>query len=240
MPKKPFSLAVAAVLAVALAGVAWGYETGVTNKIPGRYALAMVMGTVAGQPLDKEALAKEMKALREKEGVPYLQYAVYNEGDKWGRGRVRAFGEVYDDPSEDVEPQEFPPQDQRTDDDWDRALYIENVLAYTTTPAELYGAYTDNEVVADDDFKGKFVVMDLVADKIAKDALGNPYITAPAGKNAFNGLHVFIDKDDPFLRQAKKGDRVLVRGTVEGMVMMDVMVKGYIVKILDSQAKKGK
>lgn len=90
----------------------------------------------------------------------------------------------------------------------------------------LLSEYKDNEVRADSEFKGRTVTFSGVANTIGKDILDTIYITVGHGWD-FELPEVQCMFNDQWARQAarvSKGDRVRLRGHVQGK-MMNVLVR---------------
>lgn len=118
---------------------------------------------------------------------------------------------------------------------------VEKLIGYEIKPKELWQIYDDNEVVADEDFKGKPVLFKTKCTGLAKDALGNAYLKVPLDEFGLKGLQIFLSKDDPFLRKLKKGQTLLIRAYPKKFLMQSVMLDGEVVMIEEPQAKaKGK
>jgi len=202
---------------------AYALDAKLTNVIPKRYALLVITGAEPGQPLDKEAVLALAKEQFEKADVKQFQWAVYDKGKKFGDG-LRALGEMYKERIKAIEFHEIQENEIVTGKD------AENMLCYITTPRELYEAYSDNEVVADDDFKGKLVCLSKIkVPQVAKDAFDRPYISIDIDKYGAHTLHIYLDKKDPFLREIKRGSIIDVRGYPKRFVMQSVMMDGAIV-----------
>jgi hypothetical protein len=90
--------------------------------------------------------------------------------------------------------------------------------------ASLQAIYKQNEIAADEQYKGKVLEIEGVVEAISKDAFGNLYLTIRSG--AFLGLHAeFDDEHKSELATLRAGQRVLIRGRVDGFLMDSVMVK---------------
>lgn len=217
---------IATVLLTISAGVSLAAQKEeIINKIPKRYALLKLTGVSASDKLDKEritALAKEYFA---KEGVKYLQYVIYDEGKKEGDG-VRAFGQVLNNREKQIV--SFTEMA-----DPKKAKLVEIIMGYEITPAELYKAYSDDEVGADKDFRGKPLLVNVTVPQVSKDSLGKPYLKIPADKTGTFGLHVYLDKDDPNLRKIKTGSRITIRAFPKEFVSQSVTMDGQIIDIMN-------
>ncbi len=109
------------------------------------------------------------------------------------------------------------------------ALDMEKRLAFPITPAEIAEIYLQNEVVADDDFKGRPVIFDSEVADIARGAFGKPYVFFPAHPGGVTGLTCYFDAKDPALRKLRKGSKVTVRAEVKGFLMQDVILDKCVV-----------
>lgn len=220
--KRMLVLCVCAVM-VLFAATAFGAEIKTMNLIPERYALLMMTDAEPDQPLDKKKILEIVNATFKKLDVAQLQWAVYDKGKKPGDG-VRAFGEKRKNKNAEViEYIECTGEYAVLQGKW-----MENAIGYQPSPKELYNAYSDNEVVADEDFKGKPILLQIKVPKVAKDPFGKPYIQVAADKTGMFGVHIYLDSKDPFLRKIKRGSQILVRGVTRGFVMQSVVLDGVI------------
>ena len=102
----------------------------------------------------------------------------------------------------------------------------------------MWQAYDDNEVVADEDFKGKPILLTVKNSGLAKDALGKPYLKVPTDQFGLQGLQIYLSKDDPFLRKLKKGQKLAIQAFPKGFIMQSVVMDGQIVYIEEGKKKK--
>jgi hypothetical protein len=218
-------------------------ETTVLNTIPGRYALVQITGVAPGEMLNKEAVTEIIKPAAEEHNLKTVQIIVYGEGQTPGGGSFRAFGEICDEGRECVDYEEVPilPADAAAEEKQKQDEYMkkmERLLGYEITPKELHDIYMDNEVVADEDFKGKILILKVTVPKVSKNAFNKPYISVPTDKHGFQGLALNLDMSDPLLRSVKSGDTIAVRAVPTGMMMNDVQLNAEIVHIYPSEKKK--
>ncbi len=92
---------------------------------------------------------------------------------------------------------------------------------FKLTAASLLAAYDANEVAADEKFKGKLIEVTGKVDTIAKDIMGDPYVTLGSGKD-FEFAHVQAMFPADALKQLaglRKGQEVTVRCTCAGKVI---------------------
>ena len=98
--------------------------------------------------------------------------------------------------------------------------------AVTVPLKELLSEYKDNEVRADSKFKGKSIETTGKVGDVKKGILGDTYVTVGTGK-AFEipMVQCFFGKDQTQKATSlSKGNKVTVRGRVDGL-MMNVLVK---------------
>ena len=114
---------------------------------------------------------------------------------------------------------------------------LEKAVAYEIGPGELWQIYDDNEVVADEDFKGKPIMFEVKCTGLAKDATGKPYIKVPVDDIGLKGLQIYLSKDDPFLRKLKKGQTLGVRAYPKRYLMQTVMLDGEVIDIYEPEPK---
>lgn len=217
-----------AILAVVLAASVSHAErldgAAVGISIPERYTL--LFATIPkGEQLSKNeeaAIKKEMEAQREKLNVAQLQVAFYAEGTAYGDGAVALAVAA-----KDLNPEwhfVFPKDNAH-------AKKIERMLGYQCPAKDLWQAFEDNEVVAEEDFKGKPVIFLEKCEGVAKDPLGKIYVKIPVDKTGIFGVHVYLKKDEPQLRQLKKGQTVALRIFPKRYVAKSVMGGGEILYI---------
>jgi hypothetical protein len=234
--KKLSVILLALVLGLVATGLAFAADITITNVIPNRYALMVFTKADPGVALDKEIIVKLAREHLEKLSVKDMQYIVYDEGKEAGGGLFRAYGELTTDTGKDVvDFQEFAINENDTEEEkkkkLDQMVLVEKSLGYQTTPKELHDAYTDNEVVADEDFKGKSVIMEVTVPQVSKDAFGKPHIKIPVDQYGLFGVTLNLSIDDPLLRSIKKGSNIIVHGQPTGLILNDVQVRAEIVMI---------
>jgi hypothetical protein len=98
--------------------------------------------------------------------------------------------------------------------------------AIKVTSTELSNAYKANEISADAKYKGKLVEITGTVDNIQKDIMDTAYVTFALGQ--YEIVHqvqcYFNRKNEGQLADISKGDRLTVRGTVDGG-SLNVLVK---------------
>ncbi|MDL2315510.1 OB-fold putative lipoprotein [Desulfovibrio sp. OttesenSCG-928-A18] len=196
----------------------------ITVSIPERYALLEITGNIPDVPLDKDTILSQMEEVFAKLDVEQFQFVLYDEGKKPEDG-ARAFGEIKKGKNNDAVPfLELTGEKAQL-----RGKLVTTSLGYRISPKNLYAAYSDNEVVADDDFKGKTIIMYITVQQVSKDPLGKPYINVGVGKTGLHGVQIYVDTKDPYLRKIKKGSKITIKGQARGFVMQSVLVDGVII-----------
>jgi hypothetical protein len=100
---------------------------------------------------------------------------------------------------------------------------IEQESQTTPTPIEvtaneIYQAYEDNQIVADEQFKDKYIIVTGIVDDIKKDILGNPYVTLET--SSYWSVQCMFPKEDiAVLTKLSKGQKVRIAGRVTGTTM---------------------
>ncbi|MCL1861862.1 MAG: OB-fold putative lipoprotein [Proteobacteria bacterium] len=90
---------------------------------------------------------------------------------------------------------------------------------------DMIKAYDANEVSADGMFKGKIVEVTGRVGSIGKDITDNPYIAIDTG-DVIRSVQCFFQKSaESELARVSKGQRITIRGEVDGL-MMNVIVRG--------------
>ena len=201
--------------------ISFAIELTIKEEIPEKYILynALVSND---EVIDKKTFEKEFKQKCKESEVKQCQLVVYNSNKI-----IVAFGEQRKDKKAQVRPFDLVDEKQKIKiltDFW------EDLFHYETSPQEIFQMYDDNEVVADEDLKGKKIILkDVKIKEIAKDAFGQPYISVSVDRHGFNTVMIKLDTKDPFLRKIKKGARVFVVATPEKFVMHNVLMKGKII-----------
>lgn len=91
--------------------------------------------------------------------------------------------------------------------------------------AKLHQAYKQNEVAADDQFKGKTFNITGVVAGIQKDFTDSIYVTIKTG-DEFSALQAYFDDaHKSAIAALKPGQAVKIQGRVDGAMMQSVMVK---------------
>lgn len=229
MSKKRLSILPAAFALAAI--LAWGAtaraerltNAEVTVSIPGKYALLVVNDSAPLTQADEEAVKKEAYAKRDALKVSQLQVAFVAEGKK-AADELLALANIKEGFSEEW--MWLLPQNE------EQAKFFPRLLGYEGTAKELWQAFEDNEVVAEEDFKGKPVVIVEKCEGVAKDPFGKIYVKIPVDKTGIFGVNVYLKKDDPQLRQLKKGQTVGLRIFPQRYVAKSVLADGEILQIV--------
>ncbi len=90
--------------------------------------------------------------------------------------------------------------------------------------SDLYSAYEANEVSADQQYKGKRLLITGVVGSIGKDILDAPYVSLKIDYLQSVNCY-FDDKNNKVLSQLSKGQKVQIIGTCAGLTLTDVVVK---------------
>ncbi len=108
-----------------------------------------------------------------------------------------------------------------------RAVYPESPynlkIDYELTARQLYEAYNENEISADEKFKDKKVAVAGVIDDLTKDIMGNAKVSLRVGILQ----SVICDFGDKIKLVSKlsKGDKIIVIGNCDGFVMRQVILE---------------
>ncbi len=89
---------------------------------------------------------------------------------------------------------------------------------------QLYRDYKNNEVRADNVYRGKVFTFKGRIGAIEKDFADNPYVTIYMDSDGFSGLHCFFSNGNDLVN-LNKGDIVSIKGTCYGMIMGDIIFK---------------
>lgn len=104
---------------------------------------------------------------------------------------------------------------------------VEEVIAITA--AELYQAYEDNEVAADQKYKGKTLEVSGTINNIGKDIIDRMYITLDTGDIILSVQVYFKKEHEDVIASLSKGQDVTIIGTGDGQ-SMNVMIKNAQIK----------
>ena len=92
------------------------------------------------------------------------------------------------------------------------------------TASELYRAYEANEVSADQQYKGKRLLITGVVENIGKDVMDNPYVALKI--DFLKGVNCYFDdENNKVLSQLSKGQKIQIIGTCAGLTLTDVVVR---------------
>ena len=92
------------------------------------------------------------------------------------------------------------------------------------TASELYRAYEANEVSADQQYKGKRLLITGVVENIGKDVMDNPYVALKI--DFLKGVNCYFDdENNKVLSQLNKGQKIQIIGTCAGLTLTDVVVR---------------
>ena len=91
------------------------------------------------------------------------------------------------------------------------------------SPRELLKAYEDNEVAADNDYKGKWIKISGTVESIGKDILDEPYVTLKTGQYEIRNVQIYFD-DSSQLGNLRKGQNITAIGRVKGL-MMNILIE---------------
>lgn len=181
-------------------------------EITGRYCMGVM--TDASRELTDRFITALVREAGKRWNVPVCQIGWYAEGKKPGQGIV-ALGQYEEDGNVSIKRAATK----------EEALLLEKSLCYPTTPGKLSREYLTNEVVADEDYRGKCVLFSSVISEIARGAFNKPYVFFPSEEGSYTGLTCYFAGNDPNLRKIRKGSVVTVRGTVKGFLMQDVLLE---------------
>jgi hypothetical protein len=95
---------------------------------------------------------------------------------------------------------------------------------------QLIKDYDNNEISADQKYKGRLVEISGIVGDIKRDLLGNIYVTVGTGKliEIPQAQCFFDEASESIAAGLSKGDSVVIRGRVEGL-MMNVLIKESVV-----------
>ena len=205
----------------------YSYELNIKDEIPERYTLFSIT-IPSSEKIDEKQIKKDLDNQCKTLNVEQCKLVIYDE-----HKLIAGIADRFKNKKIKNEPLLLVPIEAR-------ALfspYFEKLSCFEISPQELYKMYDDNEVIADEDLKGRHIILELKVNSVAKNALGFPYIVSDLGRNSFKSIHLFLDKKDPFLRKIKKGSKIWVYAASEGFVFNTVKLKGEIVEAFTDNKK---
>ena len=185
--------------------------------MPGRHALLFLTDIAPGTQFDGEKIKAELEKQRKQAGVEQIQLVAFlaGQGQKkaclYAHLRQGFFFEEYKEPRD--------------------MQIVSELLGYRTNPTDLWHAYSENEVVAEETFKGKTIILVFPCEGVAKDISGKPYVEAHID-GGFKSIRVELSPQDRFLRQLKKGQQIVVQGKPQKFLMQTVFMTGKVVLII--------
>ena len=97
----------------------------------------------------------------------------------------------------------------------------------TISASKLYKEYNENEIAADEKYKGKIIEVTGVIRDIGNDIMDNAYITL-VGDEYFGDIQCYFNEKS-VVAKLSKGKRITVIGSCSGL-MMNVQINNCIVK----------
>ena len=204
-----------------LAGSAHALEATTAFTIPGKYVLLVVKDFSPEEKIEAKVVVKSAKEAAKKFNVEQCQIVFYEKAKAESEGPMAVASSVGDDND--------PMFLQATNAE--QSGRLKKIIGYEAEPKELYQAYENNEVVADEDFKGKPVILEVKVSGVAKDVAGKPYVLVPVDKSGLFGLRIYLDMKDPFLRELKKGSIAVIQAKAKGFTVKNVMMDGVIASV---------
>lgn len=92
------------------------------------------------------------------------------------------------------------------------------------SPSDLYAAYEENEVAADNKYDGKMIRITGIIDDIGKDITDTVYVTIIAGD--YDNIQCFFESSEQIENVAtlKSGDEVTIVGECGGISILNVLL----------------
>ena len=97
----------------------------------------------------------------------------------------------------------------------------------TISASKLYKEYNENEIAADEKYKGKIIEVTGVIRDIGNDIMDNAYITL-VGNEYFGDIQCYFNEKS-VVSKLSKGKRITVMGSCSGL-MINVQVNDCIVR----------
>jgi RNA polymerase subunit RPABC4/transcription elongation factor Spt4 len=120
-----------------------------------------------------------------------------------------------------VEANEIPPKNTES-------TGSQKVEAIEISPDELYTIYEENEVKADNLYKGKTVRITGIINDIGTDVLDEPYITFAGDEYGFTGIQIYFNKAERGkIADVSKGRTVTIVGKCDGK-LINVFIRNSV------------
>lgn len=95
---------------------------------------------------------------------------------------------------------------------------------YELTAKYLHKEYEANEVLADENYKGKKIAISGIIGEIGKDIFDKPYVSLKVAY--LEGINCYFDDDNiKIISKLKKRQRITIIGTCKGLTLTDVIIK---------------
>lgn len=104
-----------------------------------------------------------------------------------------------------------------------RARAVQERKDNTIDAASLIASYDENEVRADENFKGKRFFVDGTVEQISKDFTDEIYVVLE-GDGFLSNVHCYVN-DKQAAAELEKGQAITIKGTCDGLIMGSVMMK---------------
>lgn len=109
------------------------------------------------------------------------------------------------------------------------AAFVKAARSYANSAAisavSLWKAFDDNEVAAEDTYKGKLVIVRGKISSITTDSTGNPMVSFDVDRTGLVKVNCLFSKEDrSVLAQLKKGSEVIIPGICDGMLLKQVFI----------------
>ena len=106
----------------------------------------------------------------------------------------------------------------------------------TVSAKDLFYAYQQNEVSADNNFRDKWFYVEGAVDDVKKDIMDDIYVTLKTGE-IFGSVQCFLDDAD-IASQLKKGQKITIYGKCSGLMMNVLMKDCKVVENLSDLKRK--
>ena len=114
----------------------------------------------------------------------------------------------------------------------ERINIIEKRKSATISASDLVASYTNNEVLADNNFKGKQFYVEGIIDDIGKDILDEIYVTLKSD-DLIPSVQCYIDNQEQVAR-LRKGQKITVLGDCDGLMMNVLMSNCKLVENIEN------
>ena len=111
---------------------------------------------------------------------------------------------------------------------------VQPLMGYWIAPQQLWNEFNNNELVAQEMYDNKNLIIVFKTEGVSLDFNKQPYIRCSL-EQPLSSLQVKLSKDDKFVRELKKGQTVGVRAKVKSFDVGTIFLEGKIIHIVQGK-----